>query len=127
VDRKALLARDEARALRHRPAQHDAVEFEPEVVVEARRRVLLDDEGGAVVSVAPPFGSGVFSKSRFARYAASLAMLNQIAGREAVPGGTGGAAWRFSCVAGFRAGKAQGCRTRALRRRVVETRALSAP
>src|SRR5262245_63910511 len=37
-----LLARVEGRAFRHRPAQQDAVQLQPEVVVETRRRVLLD-------------------------------------------------------------------------------------
>ena len=44
VDRKPLLARDEAWAARHRPALHDAVKLEPQVIMQPPRRVLLDDE-----------------------------------------------------------------------------------
>ena len=47
---EALVVGVEARALGHRPAQQHAVELEPEVVVQAGGRVLLDDErqpGGA--------------------------------------------------------------------------------
>ncbi len=42
-----LVARHQARTARHRPAFHDAVKFEPQVVVQTARRVLLDDEGVA--------------------------------------------------------------------------------
>ena len=43
VDREPLLARNKARPARHRPAHHHAVEFEPQVVMQPRRVVLLDD------------------------------------------------------------------------------------
>ena len=46
VDGEPLVARHEARAARHRPAHHHAVELEPQVVVQPRRGVLLDDEAG---------------------------------------------------------------------------------
>ena len=42
-----FLAGDQARPLRHRPALQHAVELEPEVVMQAPRRVLLDDIGVA--------------------------------------------------------------------------------
>ena len=45
MDREALLAFDEARPLRHRPAFEDAVELKAEIVVQAGGVVLLDDEG----------------------------------------------------------------------------------
>src|SRR5437016_4558092 len=44
VHREALLVGVEARSLGHSPALQDSVEFEPEVPVEARRLMLLDDE-----------------------------------------------------------------------------------
>ena len=44
VHRHPLFGRIVARPSRHRPAQHDAVELEPEVVVQPARPVLLDDE-----------------------------------------------------------------------------------
>ena len=47
VDREALLPANEARAPRHRPALENAVELQPEIVVEAARVVLLDDEAEA--------------------------------------------------------------------------------
>src|SRR5215475_12027479 len=44
VHRQALVVGIEARALRHRPAQQYAIEFETEVVVHTPRGVLLNDE-----------------------------------------------------------------------------------
>src|SRR4051794_41062229 len=44
VDRKAFVARNKARTTGNRPALHHAVEFEPQVVMQAARRVLLYDE-----------------------------------------------------------------------------------
>ena len=44
LHRKPLFARHEARAPRDRPALQHAVEFEPEIVVQTRRCVLLHDE-----------------------------------------------------------------------------------
>src|SRR5262245_26947890 len=44
LDRETLLARHEARAARHGPALHHAVELEPQVVMQPARRMLLDDE-----------------------------------------------------------------------------------
>jgi len=45
VHREALVVRVEGRALRHGPAQQHAVKLQAEVVVQARRRVLLDAVG----------------------------------------------------------------------------------
>src|SRR5262249_49020413 len=42
VNRQPFLARPEARRAGHRPPFHHAVEFEPEIVVQAAGRVLLD-------------------------------------------------------------------------------------
>ena len=36
------------RPFRHRPGFEDAVEFEPEIIVQPRRVVLLDDEPPAI-------------------------------------------------------------------------------
>ncbi len=44
VHREPLVVGIEARSFRHRPTEQHAVELEPEVVVKAPRRVLLDDE-----------------------------------------------------------------------------------
>ena len=73
LDRQALVARIEARTLRHRPALQHAIEFEAEVVVQAARRMALHDEaagrwlcaGGA--DCAAPLGSDVRAKSRLSR------------------------------------------------------------
>ena len=46
-DGQPLLAGDQARPLRHRPALQHAVELQPEVVVQAPRSMLLDDVGVA--------------------------------------------------------------------------------
>ena len=63
-----LLAGDKARAAGDRPALHHAVKLEAEVVMQAPRRVLLDDEAVALAR-APclPRGSGVTSNLRFLR------------------------------------------------------------
>src|SRR5690242_8194383 len=45
VNGEPPLLRVEARPFRHRPALQHAVQFETEIVVQAPRRVLLDDEG----------------------------------------------------------------------------------
>ena len=45
MNRQALLARIEARPFRHRPALQHPVEFEPEIVMQPARRMLLDDKG----------------------------------------------------------------------------------
>ena len=44
LDRQPLAVRIERRALGHRPRLEDAVELEPEIVVQARRVMPLDDE-----------------------------------------------------------------------------------
>ena len=71
VDGETLFRRIEARPPRHRPALQNAVELEPEIVVQPRRGVLLNDEA------VPPFlgaprGSAVLVKSRFRRYSTRL-------------------------------------------------------
>src|SRR4029077_3436197 len=45
VHGEAFFARHQARPARHRPALHHAVEFEPQIVMQPCRRVLLDHEG----------------------------------------------------------------------------------
>src|SRR6185369_6977796 len=50
LHRKPLLARDEARATRDRPTLHDAVEFEPKIVVQPARSVLLDHKAIALAT-----------------------------------------------------------------------------
>jgi hypothetical protein len=42
VHREALFARVEAGPTRHRPALHDAIEFEPKIVVQPPRGMFLD-------------------------------------------------------------------------------------
>src|SRR5262249_32931701 len=44
LHRQPFFAWNEAGPARHRPALHDAVELEPQVVMQPRRRVLLDNE-----------------------------------------------------------------------------------
>ncbi len=56
MNRQPLLAGDEARPLRHRPALQDAIELKAEIVVEAARRMLLDDIGIAAFADAPRAG-----------------------------------------------------------------------
>jgi hypothetical protein len=43
-DSEAFVPRIERRPFGHRPGFEDAVKFEPEIVVQPRRRMLLDDE-----------------------------------------------------------------------------------
>src|SRR5205823_14408669 len=45
MDREPLVLRIQARALGYRPAQQDAVELEPEVIMQATCGVLLDHKG----------------------------------------------------------------------------------
>ena len=59
LDRKPLLAGNETRAAGHRPALHYPVEFEPQIVMEPPRRMLLDDEGER--------GAGLLMRGRDAR------------------------------------------------------------
>ena len=44
LDREALLAGNEARAARHCPALHHPAKLEPQIVMKAARRMLLNDE-----------------------------------------------------------------------------------
>ena len=68
VHRKALLARDQARTARHRPALQHAVQLQPEIVVQAPGSVFLDDVAVALAGDAfLPRGSAVVLKSRFLR------------------------------------------------------------
>ena len=48
LDRKALVVRIERRAFGHRPGFEDAVELKPQVVVQPRGVMFLDDEAPAV-------------------------------------------------------------------------------
>ncbi len=48
LDGQPLVARIERRTLGHRPGLEDAVEFEPEIVMQSRRRMLLDHEAAAL-------------------------------------------------------------------------------
>ena len=86
LDRKALLARDEARAFRHGPALQDPVQLEAEIIVKPAGGMLLDDIGIAGLRFPPPAGgSGVFEKSRFALYASScwfMALAGAIGARD---------------------------------------------
>jgi hypothetical protein len=50
MDREPLLAGNEARTARHRPALHHAVELEPQIIMQAARGVLLNDEAIALAS-----------------------------------------------------------------------------
>ena len=63
VNRESLLARHEARAAGDGPAFHDAIELEPQVVMQAARSVLLDH-------VSVPSGGG-HAPARFRRYVES--------------------------------------------------------
>jgi hypothetical protein len=53
VDREALVLRIEARATGDGPTLHHTVEFEAEIVMQARRFVLLDDETVALDASLP--------------------------------------------------------------------------
>ena len=66
LDREALVLRVERDALGHRPGLEDAVELKAQVIVQARRGMLLDDEAGVLggSNLALPLGSAVFVKSR---------------------------------------------------------------
>ena len=75
LDRQALVMRIERGPSRHRPGLEHAVEFEPKIVMEPRRIVLLDHEARPIRRPAfwiAPLGSAVFAKSRLARYFESL-------------------------------------------------------
>jgi hypothetical protein len=53
VDREALFAGVETWPARYGPALHHTVEFQPQIVVQATRRVLLDHEGVASAAALP--------------------------------------------------------------------------
>ena len=57
--RQALLAQRQTRSPRHRPAFQDAVEFQPQIVMQPSRRVLLHHEGAA--------GTRTGARGRFGR------------------------------------------------------------
>ena len=64
----ALVGRIEAGPLGHGPRHEHAIEFQPEVVVQARGRMLLDDERQRLAPLCcSPRGSAVIVKSRFAQ------------------------------------------------------------
>src|SRR5262249_31515220 len=65
LDSQPLFARHEAWSTRHRPAFHHAVEFEPQVVVQSRCRMLLYDDGIAAFGGPFAFGFGGDAKSAF--------------------------------------------------------------
>ena len=53
LDRQPLVVRIDRGTARHRPGLEDAVELEPEIVMQPRRVVLLDHES-PLLSTAPP-------------------------------------------------------------------------
>jgi hypothetical protein len=67
LDGEALVLRVERRPLGDGPGLEDAVKLEPEVIVQAGRRVLWMTKRGysARAILALPLGSAVFVKSRF--------------------------------------------------------------
>ena len=72
--RKPLIVRIERGTLGDRPGLENAVQFEPQIIMQVRCRMLLNQRsGGASTSLtfAFPLGSAVFEKSRLARYFAS--------------------------------------------------------
>ena len=50
VNGEPLVVRIEARAARHGPAFHDAIELKPQIVMQATRGVLLDDVSKAAAA-----------------------------------------------------------------------------
>ena len=74
LDREPLVTRIERRTFGDRPGFEDAVELEPQIVMQPRRVVLLDHKakmlGGRELT--SPVGSAVFVKSRFSRYVLSF-------------------------------------------------------
>ncbi len=68
LDREPLVGRIGRGSARHGPGLEDAVELEPQVVMEPASRMFLDDEPERSGRRAcdPPAGSGVRSKLRFA-------------------------------------------------------------
>ena len=58
LDGKALLARHQTGTTRHRPAFHDAIEFEAQVVMQPCGRMLLDDKSVAALARHLAFGLG---------------------------------------------------------------------
>ena len=69
LDGEALVGGIVGGAASHGPGLENAVELEPQVVVQAPRRVLLYDEAQAFRGrdARSPLGSAVFEKSRFLR------------------------------------------------------------
>jgi len=61
------LSRNEARTFCHGPAFHNSIQFEPEVVMESARRVLLDHIFGHRLTALATRGSGVMPNWRFLR------------------------------------------------------------
>ena len=69
LDGEPLVCRIERWAARHRPGLEHAIQLETQVVVQAGRRMLLDDKAApirATIEVSP-LGSAVLVKSRLAR------------------------------------------------------------
>ncbi len=68
LDRQPAVLGIEAGSARDGPALVDAVDLQPEVIVQAARRMHLDDVSAAARRRPPaPLGSGVTAKSRFLR------------------------------------------------------------
>jgi hypothetical protein len=75
LDRETLVGGIVGGAASHRPRLEHAIELEPQVVMQAPRGVLLNDEAQPVrgsaslreVAYGSPLGSAVFEKSRFLR------------------------------------------------------------
>src|SRR6266702_886343 len=59
LDRQPLVAWIERRPLRHRPGLEDAVEFEPEIVMQTGRIMLLDDKAPLLRRRHPSFAGGL--------------------------------------------------------------------
>ena len=67
VNGEAFLVGIEARPARHRPALHHAVEFQPQIVMQPPRGMLLNDIAGPPAAPLRPRGSGVTPNCRFFR------------------------------------------------------------
>ncbi len=65
LDRKPLLAGHKLRSARYRPTFHDAIEFEPQIVVETSRRVFLYDERVTTLSRHLAFWLGGYAEPAF--------------------------------------------------------------
>ena len=73
-DRQALVVGIERRTFCHRPGLEHAIQLQPQIVMQARRGMFLDDEAKMLgrANGSCPLGSAVFVKSRLARYSESF-------------------------------------------------------